>query len=106
VFTPISEKHPTAAMNPLVSAFMAVAFAQWLAKDIDRVFMHCVSFKNGPLSILKLIISHQLTELPDGTETVYSFWNGMPHPIQVQIFKLLASCRTVSKLAVFRNDEL
>jgi hypothetical protein len=58
-----------------------------------------------PLSILKLIISHQLTELPDGTEIVYSFWNGMPHLTQVQILKLSASCRTVSKLAVFRDDK-
>jgi hypothetical protein len=55
---------------------------------------------------LKLKIPvNQLTGLPEQTEIVYSFWNGMPYLTQVHILELSASCRTVRKLVVFRDDK-
>lgn len=61
---------------------LIASVAQWLAKDID-----------------------QLTGLPEETEVVYSFWNGMPYLTQVHILALSASCQTVRKLVVFRDEK-
>jgi hypothetical protein len=52
-----------------------------------------------------LIISIQVTELPDDTEIVYSFWNAMPLATQIHILELSSSCRNVQKLAVFHDDK-
>ena len=75
--------------------------AQWLAKDIDQVFFrHAIP----RLSIFVLKISIQIDDLPDDTEIVYSFWNGMPPKTQIRVLELSSSCRSVRKLAVFRDD--
>jgi hypothetical protein len=52
-----------------------------------------------------LKISIQIYDLPDDTEIVYSFWNGMPPETQIRILELSSSCRSVRKLAVFRDDK-
>jgi hypothetical protein len=75
--------------------------AQWLAKDIDKVFFRRVIPR---LSIFQLKISIQIDVLPDDTDIVYSFWNGMPPETQTRVLELSSSCKSVRKLAVFRDD--
>jgi hypothetical protein len=48
--------------------------------------------------------SVQIDDLPDDTEIVYSFWNGMPPETQSRVLQLSSSCRSVRKLAVFRDN--
>ena len=86
----------------IINFNLMAPFAQWLAKDIDQVFIHLVVFI---LDLELIIFLIQLTGLPEETEIVYSFWNGMPYPTQLHILKLSASCRTVRRLAVFRDDK-
>ena len=45
----------------------------------------------------------QVKWLPDGTEAVYTFWNGMPLQTQVHILELCSSCESLDSLIVFRD---
>ena len=47
----------------------------------------------------------QPTGLPEDTEIMYSFWNGIPYRTHVHILKHSASCPTVSTLADFEGDK-
>ena len=75
--------------------------AQWLAKDIDQVFF-CPVIPRLSMFVLKTSI--QIDDLPDDTEIVYSFWNGMPPETQIHVLELSSRCRSVRKLAVFRDE--
>jgi hypothetical protein len=43
--------------------------------------------------------------LPDGSETVFSFWNGMDLQTQVHILELCTRCKTLESLVVFRDQD-
>ena len=44
-----------------------------------------------------------MNSLPDGTEAVYTFWNGMHIQTQVHILELCSCCESLDSLIVFRD---
>ena len=72
--------------------------------DIVKVWLGCALFQHL-LLIYNHFLKSQVDSLPVGTETVFSFWNGMGLQTQIHILELCSSCKTLESLVVFRDQD-
>jgi hypothetical protein len=50
-------------------------------------------------------LKSQVISLPEGTEAVFTFWNGMELQTQIRILELCSSCKSLDSLIVFRDKD-
>jgi hypothetical protein len=50
-------------------------------------------------------LNPQVNALPDGTEAVFTFWNGMGLQTQIHILEICSSCKSLDSLVVFRDQD-
>jgi hypothetical protein len=43
--------------------------------------------------------------LPEGTEAVFTFWNGMDLQTQIHILEICSSCESLQSFVVFRDQD-
>ncbi len=43
--------------------------------------------------------------MPEGTEAVFTFWNGMDLWTQIHILKICSRCKSLDSLTVFRDQD-
>ena len=46
-----------------------------------------------------------MDSLPEGTEAVFTFWNGMGLWTQIHVLEICSSCKSLDRLVVFRDQD-
>ena len=75
-------------------------------KDIVQVWLGNASLCTNCLyTVITLFLKWQVNSLPEGTEVIFTFWNGMELQTQIHILELCSSSKSLDSLVVFRDQD-